>query len=605
MKKLLLFSMLMLALFSCRKDVNNVSVEEITESPNEVIINYDPEVNEVTATVVGFVTDENGSPVANANVELGSQTTSTNDRGRFIFKDQIMNSKGTFVQVFKDAYFNGSKRFFPKDESDNYINITLLDRTSIGTFPSNQGGLISSSEGIQLEFPANSIVNSSGETYNGTVEVSARWINPEADNLYSIMPGNLQGVNSAGEEVALASYGMMAVELEGENGEALNLGNGLKATLTFPLSTDMAANAPAEIPLWSFNEDYGIWVEEGSATLQNGTYIGDVSHFSFWNCDFPYPLIELSGTAQNEDGSPFANGYVMVKFQDGNIIYSAGAQTDANGYFSGKVPMNEELTLIVYDQYDPYNGCGILLSMDIGPFADDTDIGIVVVNDPDVLNISGVFTDCDSEALTNGWIDIEIGTRNYSFYIGDGNDFDVAIYNCEDATDLNVTVVNLENLEQSDVTNYTISDPLDLGTISACGSTATEYLTITIDGITTNFVDVGIGFYGPDSSFISAYHPGQSTHVNLELDEITSPGVYSGDVVNGLWMNLPTSNGPVSIQCWDPQPNNCGVEELIITELGEVGENVIGSFTGTSDFIDSNQQTVTLSYSATFEIIRD
>ena len=87
---------------------------------------------------------------------------------------------------------------------------------------------------------------------------------------------------------------MMAVELQGASGESLNIAEGSTATLTFPIPQEILGNAPAEIPLWSFNENLGLWVEESVASLQGSNYVGEVSHFSFWNCDAPFELVELS-----------------------------------------------------------------------------------------------------------------------------------------------------------------------------------------------------------------------------------------------------------------------------------------------------------------------
>lgn len=53
-------------------------------------------------------------------------------------------------------------------------------------FESSNGGTLSSAEGIALSFPANSIIDADGNTYDGTVNVDARWINPTADNLEGI-----------------------------------------------------------------------------------------------------------------------------------------------------------------------------------------------------------------------------------------------------------------------------------------------------------------------------------------------------------------------------------------------------------------------------------
>ena len=50
---------------------------------------------------------------------------------------------------------------------------------------------------------------------------------------------------------------------------------------------------------------------------------------------------------------------------------------------------------------------------------------------------------------------------------------------------------------------------------------------------------------------------------------------------------------------------DCGMTEVIITAYGNVGEKIEGTFQGTADFWDNQQQQVTLPYSGEFSINRD
>jgi ABC-type sulfate transport system permease subunit len=107
------------------------------------------------------------------------------------------------------------------------------------------------------------------------------------------MPGNLTGITINNEQKILQTYGMIAVEMEGSSGEALNIAGSKQATISFPIPSAMLANAPATIPLWHFDETIGVWKEEGTATKQGNAYVGVVTHFSFWNCDVPAILSTL------------------------------------------------------------------------------------------------------------------------------------------------------------------------------------------------------------------------------------------------------------------------------------------------------------------------
>ena len=174
MKYSVLFSLIFLvALSSCRKDnfeVINVE-DEFTPTINEVD-------NAVNASLFGFVVDEFGNPMSDVDVYLNGLETTTNVRGHFIFNKVTMDGEGTFVQVRKEGYFEGSTRFFPKAESDNYTKVTLLRKIFDNSFLANEGATIVANNGLGLIFPANAIVDANGESYTGIVYVAAKWLDP-------------------------------------------------------------------------------------------------------------------------------------------------------------------------------------------------------------------------------------------------------------------------------------------------------------------------------------------------------------------------------------------------------------------------------------------
>ena len=116
--------------------------------------------------------------------------------------------------------------------------------------------------------------------------------------------------------VTLASYGMIAVELESTAGEKLQIATGNSATLTMPIPSSIQSSAPATIALWSVNEQTGIWKEEGTATRSGSNYVGTVSHFSFWNCDISIPAVNLSMTIKDEHAVPLVHAHVRLTRQN-------------------------------------------------------------------------------------------------------------------------------------------------------------------------------------------------------------------------------------------------------------------------------------------------
>lgn len=113
MKNKFLLSLLLVSLFACRDNIDE-QIETKTYF-NPPVINLDDfyqEVIPVSASLAGVVIDENGMPVSDADITLDDESTTSDEKGRFVFRNIAMNKAGTFVLIEKDGYFNGSSRFF-------------------------------------------------------------------------------------------------------------------------------------------------------------------------------------------------------------------------------------------------------------------------------------------------------------------------------------------------------------------------------------------------------------------------------------------------------------------------------------------------------------
>ncbi|MBK9318869.1 MAG: hypothetical protein IPM91_08665 [Bacteroidetes bacterium] len=84
---------------------------------------------------------------------------------------------------------------------------------------------------------------------------------------------------------------MIGAKLFDGSGNELRLKNGVTATLSLPVIPEQLTSAPSSIPLWHFNEVTALWEEEGTAIFNGSNYTGEVSHFSWWNCDAPGGVI--------------------------------------------------------------------------------------------------------------------------------------------------------------------------------------------------------------------------------------------------------------------------------------------------------------------------
>ena len=132
--------------------------------------------------------------------------------------------------------------------------------------------------------------------------------------------------------------------------------------------------------------------------MTNGVYVGEVSHFSFWNCDAPFPLIELDLRLVDEEGFPVANHQVSITPPSGWSGYGYSGQ---DGEVSGKIPANKELILSVY------NRCAeVIYTQTIGPFAANTSLGDITLTGLGVnsTTVKGNLLNCAGRPVTNGLV---------------------------------------------------------------------------------------------------------------------------------------------------------------------------------------------------------
>lgn len=452
--------------FACRKDLEKLTVTE------EVPI---PPVIKVEGTVAGIVTDEFGSAIAEATVSLGEDQVFSNEQGYFILPNKILNANGTLVTVQKEGYFLGATRIFPAPNSTNYTNFKLLEKKIIGSFSVDDGGTISLPDGANISFQPNSIRNSNGQAHEGLVSVAAKWMNPQRGDLFELMPGNLQGIDEKGIERVLGTYGMIAVELYSEAGELLNLEDNTPALLTMPVPSELLAEAPSEIPLWYFDETDGLWKEEGLAQLQGDTYVGEVSHFSFWNCDAPFPVVKIKGKVVDQNGLGLAGYKVSITIlSSANVGYG---WTDGAGIFNGKVPSGELLKITVFGD------CGEAVNeFEFGPLSEDIDLGTIVV-ELQATVISGRLLDCDGSPLSLGLVEVILGERLGEIYVADEQgEFSINVLRCNNSP-ITIRGVDLMNEEWSAIISLEGSGPLVTGDIEVCSDAIVPFFSLSVEDI--------------------------------------------------------------------------------------------------------------------------
>lgn len=447
----------------------------------------------VNANIIGKVLDSQHQPIALATVHIGKAIVKTDAKGFFYIKNTPLPADYGYVSVEKAGFFNASRTFKVREGRTHYLTMEMLAQTQRGAFSAASGGSVSF-DGVNVSIPGNGVVRSNGSPYIGVVKVVGQYLSPDAANINEIMPGNLWSKTSANKILPIETYGMVAVELHGDNGEKLQIAPGKEATLDFPVAASQSTTTPSEIPLWYFDEVSGFWKEEGKATLQNGRFVGNVKHFTYWNCDMPIPHnTELYFNLVDAYGNPMANYDVWITAA--GYTYGTHGYTDNLGAGGGFIPNGVPVTITVYDAGSNYWSASpcILLQQVVGPFTNPvTNIGNLVVNNPNNINgvVSGVVTDCNNNPLSNALVLYTVsGNSSVALFTNANGGYSFSYSSCLSSPTVDIMAQDLVSMVQSPVTSTTVTGGNTVVNVQACGVSISEYVNALWNGnsqITTN-----------------------------------------------------------------------------------------------------------------------
>lgn len=466
MKKLILF-VLAFSLFSCNNDDfgNNVPESETIGEQDDVsfqTINFgEPFIVDFT----GRITDVSGNGILGARITIGSNTTETDNNGVFVIKDATAFENFAFIKVSKEGYISGSRALIPDLNTANDIQITLLEKNIVATIQAGESSIATLGES-SVSFTGG-FIDESNNPYTGEVEVSMHYLQPNQRETFEQMPGMLFAQDLNNEARSLETYGMLAVNLFSPSGDMLNIAEDSPATIEFPVDNTQIGIAPENIPLWFFDENVGYWKQQGEAVKIGDKYIGEVTHFTWWNCDLPIRYIEACITLQDENGGIAATPIQIIRNETGQIIFEGVVNQD--GSECGLFPEGEEVTLKVFGTDDCADEQ--IYEAQLGPYSTDT---IVVVTIPDEVidqtTLIGTITNCDGMPLDNGiglLVDDSGQVTGIPFTIENGV-LDYTFIHCTQSS-YGIIIIDQDQNQSTGLLPLSItSDTTNIGALSTC-----------------------------------------------------------------------------------------------------------------------------------------
>lgn len=582
MKKIRLSLALLLTLFvfSCNTDDNS---NDPGDTSNDFIENFG---SQASRDFIGQIVDPNNDPIQNATVKIGSSTAQTDVNGVFIINNASVYEKFAYIKAEKAGFINGSRSIVPTDGKNN-IKIMMIPAQVTETVASGSSSEVALYTGTKVVLDG-AYEDEDGNAYSGNVQVSLFHLTASDDNLSSLMPGMLYAEDESGDETVLETFGMVHVQLTGTGGQKLQIADGHTAQITVRVDDTQTATAPSTIPLWHFDEEYGYWKEDGTATKQGNYYVGTVSHFSWWNCDAQFPTVSLCATIVTPSGEPIAN--TAIGISRAGMTYPSMGYTNSNGEVCGLIPANETLTMTVYDN------CGAVASTSsIGPFSADTDLGNIVLAAVQTTVVTGMLLQCDNSNVTEGYVYLSYGNTNLVANVTDGT-FNFTTLICESSPqEFTLAGYDYENNQTTGSMSYTFATPTTvIGNIPAC-TAINEYVSYQLDGEDTVFlyqIQTGLNNSGLGFQVSSTNGNDQGLYI---WGTTIIPGTYTSSTFS-LEGNLGVIPG-----------NVIGDDTLVyqLNNFGAVGEYIDMTFSGTYLQYNGTNTPVTRTLTGVVHVIRD
>lgn len=414
----------------------------------------------ITTDIVGLVINDDNEPLENAFVSIGNLSRQTDENGFFYFLGIQAEAQRTKLEVFKDGYFRGGRAIIPSEDNLTNTTIQLLDKTSLTTFLGTDGGEVQLASGIFFEIPNDAVLDQNGVGFSDDVQVFASTIYPDKKSGLQKMPTDLKGRAVSGEPMLLESFGMFHFEWSGPDAQKLNVVPGKKVTVRFPISNNLVAHAPASIPLWYYDADEGTWQEEGTAALDNGSYVAQLGATGFWNCAQPHEFIAVKGVLQNNENAPLSNMPFSISLENGGAL--GYGYIDSEGNLVANLPKGIGSKITVLDECDDID-----YSASVGALSEDAIVSNLKINNSsDFSRLGGTLLDCNNNDVQNGYAILSVNTKTYFFPISDGQL--KADINACNFTDLTLVAYDVENQKQSEPLQLEISTNMDAGEISVC-----------------------------------------------------------------------------------------------------------------------------------------
>ncbi len=291
-----------------------------------------------TVTIMGIVTDNNGKPLHNVEIALGTSSAFTALNGTFTLKPQNVKTNGFTLVALKSGYFTVTKRLIP-NSSFMTVTIALPVLATADIIAHSRNDTVEINK-CTLLFAPNSFVNGSNE-HKADAQCAVHIIDGQNAGYMFSTDGNSisdDPQSSGFNRTAFSSLGQYRIAVSTMNGTPLSLRSNQTITMLTPVPPALGS-APADCPLWFYDNESQYWKRKGNAVYDQSqnVYVSSLDRLGTWMLAFEDETGTISGA--------ITCGNAPVK----GIIVNAGinvAITDSMGKYSVPAAVGQHIVVV-------------------------------------------------------------------------------------------------------------------------------------------------------------------------------------------------------------------------------------------------------------------
>ena len=224
---------------------------------------------------------------------------------------------------------------------------------------------------------------------------------------------------AGGEQISLESVVLSNITLRDDAGQVIQLPKGAKVPVRMKIPENLQARYRQEyktgtriIPWWSYDEQEGLWVREGDATLIDVDGVlyaeGTATHFSWWNVDWPISThAKLCGKVIDGDGNPLKGVSVVAE----GVDYQGNSSDSTNQDGEYEIQVKRLSQVKLHASYGEIVSPSRLINVE--------DTSVTACQDQDdlvlaVVHVGGKVVDADGNPLSGVQVRADNGNAVYT-----------------------------------------------------------------------------------------------------------------------------------------------------------------------------------------------